>query len=144
MRIIAAAALAVVLAIGPARALSLVEAVTSAGAPVADDLAPGKTTPGKRCGDEGERPCLTVDRAIVHALLMCSGPPLCQKQTPDGETKYRRSKLAERIEADPIGVALAPDEVTTIETLVGEMYSPVVVRAVWDRLGPPSSVAPKK
>jgi hypothetical protein len=148
MRILAiafvAAVAATVPAAGPALAVSLVETVRVNNIPVTDDLAAGKTTPDKKCGDEGEKPCLTVDRAIVHALLMCNGPPLCPKQSPDGEAKYRHSKLAERVEADPINVALAPDEITTIENLIGEMYSPVVVRAVWDKLGPPSSVAPKK
>jgi hypothetical protein len=116
------------------------DVIKANGAPVADDLASGATTPGKKCGEGDEKPCLTVRRAVEHALLLCSGPPICPDEKPDGEAKYRRAKIAEKVEADVTDAPLAPDEVVIVEGLVGKMYSPVVVRAVWDALGPPSSV----
>jgi hypothetical protein len=141
MRIYALAALAA-LATGPALAagnpVSLVQTITMDNAPVADDLAAGKSTAGKKCGEDDEKPCLTIQRAVEHALLLCTGAPLCPNEKPDGDAKYRRAKIADKVEA---GQALAPDEVVIVEGLVGQMYSPVVIRAVWDALGPPSSVS---
>lgn len=104
-------------------------------APFVDDFSSGNTTPGK-CDAEGEKKCLTVAGAAAQALLLCSGPPFCKDENPDGDAKYRRTKIVDKLEADPKNVALSPEEMKTIKDLVGKMYSPPVVRAVWDVIDP--------
>jgi hypothetical protein len=105
------------------------------GIPFVDDFSSGATTPGK-CGQEGEKKCLTIAGAAAHALLLCNGPPYCPKESPDGDAKYHRTRIVDKIEADPKNVTLSPEDLKAIKDLVGIMYSPVVVRAVWDVVDP--------
>ena len=109
--------------------------------PFVDDFSSGATTPGK-CDEAGEKKCLTVAGAAEHALLLCSGPPFCPKENTDGDAKYRRTKIVDKIEADPKSVTLSPEDMKTIKDVVGEMYSPVIVRAVWDAVDPTAKDKP--
>lgn len=104
-------------------------------APFVDDFSNGNTTPGK-CDEPGEKKCLTVAGAAAHALLLCNGPPFCKDENPDGDAKYRRTKVVDKLEVDPKNVTLSPDDAKMIKDLVGKMYSPTVVRAVWDVVDP--------
>lgn len=114
--------------------LDLSAVVKYEGTPVQDQFATGNQTPGKTCADEGEKPCLTVARAVFHAMLLCVGPPLCPKEAPDGEAKYNRSKWADALDANPKAVDMGDEERAVARGVVGEMYNPVVVRAVWDAI----------
>lgn len=110
-------------------------------APFVDDFTSGGTTAGK-CDEPGEKKCLTVAGAASHALLLCIGPPYCKDENPDGDTKYRRTRIVDKLESDPRNVTLSPEEAKIIKDLVGKMYSPTVVRAVWDLVDPTAKDKP--
>lgn len=107
------------------------------GKPATDVFADGATTPGKDCGDTGEKPCLTAAEAIAHALLLCIGPPYCENEKPNPEAKYKRALIAERVRSDPKNVTFTIEDAPVVKGVVGEMYAPLVVKQVWDILSPP-------
>lgn len=136
--LIATFAVITITATAPALALDLTTKITDeVGAAIYDQFSAGKATDGKQCDDPGEKPCLTARAAVEHALLMCGGPPFCPKEESNGDEKYRRAKLVDKIEKDPKNVTFSVEMAPVVKRLVGTMYTPIIVKQVWDILEPP-------
>ena len=122
-------AAALVLAFIPAAfALDLTTPITDVdGTPAVDQLSPHK---GVKCGETADFDCLTIGRAITHALLFSY-----KDEQPSGEDKFRRGELARKIiGADKIDFTAT--QVTEIKPLVGKLYGPWTIVQIYNALDP--------
>lgn len=70
----------------------------------------------------------TLKLAASKALLAT-----IKDENADGEEKYKRFKIRERLNEDDV-VDLKTDEIAKIKTLIGKVYSPLVVGQCWELL----------
>lgn len=79
-----------------------------------------------------------LKESILSALLSID----TRKEVP-GEEKYNLYKLAAKCDVDEL-VELKAEEVSKIKDLVGKVYSPVAVGAIWEMMEKPvTEEAPK-
>jgi hypothetical protein len=75
--------------------------------------------------DEGNK-VFTLGSACILALL--------RAPTDEGEVKFKRAKLAERIHVAHQYLDITPEESTVLKEVIGRVFAPHVVGASWDIL----------
>lgn len=96
----------------------------------------------ERCGEALNHPCLTLGRAIFHALVR----PYSDEGGLSGEEKFKRGDLAYRV-FDKKNAALSPQDVILCKLVIGKLYTPLIIRQAYIMLdpsmAPPPEPAPK-
>ena len=131
-------AAAFVLASVPAFAIDLTQQIKDVdGTIVGDQFSPNKQGTCADSTGKMTEDCLTVGKAVVHALLFSYQ----DEAQLSGEEKFKRGELARRImNADH--VVFTAEDTATIKKLVGKLYGPWVIVQVYGALDP-ATLPPK-
>ena len=95
---------------------------------VMDELA---REPSASCDGKHGDPCLTLGKVLYHALLQ----PYADEGNLSGEDKFKRGELAMRM-LNKKEVAFSPQDVILLKTVIGKMYSPLIVVQAYKMLDP--------
>lgn len=78
---------------------------------------------------------------ITLGFLIAKALWTVQLKDDTGETKYKRGVLAERVSHGGV-IDLSAEEIALIKKIVGEAYSPLVIRQVYDLVDPQPAAKP--
>jgi hypothetical protein len=92
-----------------------------------------------KCGDIIGHPCLTLRAAIFHALVR----PYSDEPNVSGDEKYWRGDLASKVQKARRELVLSPKEVITAKTVIGKLYTPLIIHQAYQLLDPSLIPAPE-